>query len=64
MFFLSEGQMVEYRQIGKNGRLHVAGMAPATQGLLLPNMAWGWEDPCTSMQHSQVGDPVRDRGRR
>jgi hypothetical protein len=63
-----EGQILKYRQIRKNGRLHVPYTVLVTQGLLLPSMTWDWEDPCTSMHCSQVGiqsgtgKDHRDRG--
>jgi hypothetical protein len=39
---------MECRQIGKDGGLHVTGMASVMQELPLPNIPWDWEVLCTS----------------
>jgi hypothetical protein len=41
-----EGQIVGYRQLGKDGRFH---MVLVVQGLIHPTMPWNCEYPCTSV---------------
>jgi hypothetical protein len=54
---------VEYRQIGKDGRLHLFAMALVSKGFFFPTYLRTGRTSCTSVQCSQAGEPSRDRER-